>query len=422
MLPWLRKIGTEIKRYGRKLKDDAVLGGANDPHVWYRDLEKHRYGELSFAVVQGNAILEDQSQVESGSDATFVGVYDGHAGPEAANFIYENLYPHFIRLVEGSGALSEDVLRRAIATTEDGFLSVVREKYDTRQLFATIGSCCLVGVIWKGTLYVANLGDSRAVLGYLDGSNQIVAEQLTKEHNVCIEEVRQELMASHPDDPEIVFVKNGAWRIKGIIQVSRAIGDAYLKIPEFSISPSHPRFHLPEPLRQPILTAEPSIMSRVLEPNDNFLIFASDGLWEHMTSEEAVEVVHKNPRRGIARRLLKKVLTVAAKNSGKKYGELKKIERHARRAFHDDITVVVVFIDNNSMGERGKNISVPDLSIRGFMDNAGSSSKEGESSEQVESSSKQGESSSKQGESSSKQGESSSKQGGSSKLQHSARD
>lgn len=81
-----------------------------------------------------------------------------------------------------------------------------------------------------------------------------------------------------------------------VMQVSRSIGDAYLKRPEFSLDPSFPRFHLPEPIRRPVLTAEPSIYSRVLQPNDKFLIFASDGLWEHLTNQQAAEIVYKNPR------------------------------------------------------------------------------------------------------------------------------
>lgn len=85
---------------------------------------------------------------------------------------------------------------------------------------ASIGSCCLVGVIWKATLYIANLGDSRAVKGQLaGGSNKIVAEQLTKDHNASMEEVRHELKSLHPQDSHIVVKKNGVWRIKGIIQV-----------------------------------------------------------------------------------------------------------------------------------------------------------------------------------------------------------
>lgn len=45
------------------------------------------------------------------------------------------------------------------------------------------------------------------------------------------------------------------------------------------------------------MTAEPSIVVRKLKPHDLFLIFASDGLWEQLSDEAAVEIVVKNPRK-----------------------------------------------------------------------------------------------------------------------------
>ena len=81
-----------------------------------------------------------------------------------------------------------------------------------------------------------------------------------------------------------------------VLKVSRSIGDAYLKRPEFTIDPSVPRFRLSEPLRRAVLTAEPSICTRVIRPQDKFLIFASDGLWEHLTNQEAAEIVYNYPR------------------------------------------------------------------------------------------------------------------------------
>ncbi|XP_057983837.1 probable protein phosphatase 2C 43 isoform X2 [Malania oleifera] len=359
------------RQYARMSKDDDDLPGcADDALLWCRDLEKHSYGEFSFAVVQANEVIEDHSQVETGNGAVFVGVYDGHGGPEASRFICDHLFLHLMRLARENGMISEDILKGAFSATEDGFLSLVRRAYGIKPLIAAIGSCCLVGVIWGGTLYIANLGDSRAVMGCLGRSSKIVAEQLTRDHSASMEEVRQELRSLHPDDSHIVVMKNGVWRIKGIIQVSRSIGDAYLKRPEFSLDPSFPRFHVPDPIRRPVLTAEPSMYSRTLQPKDKFLIFASDGLWEHMTNQEAVEIVYNNPRPGIARRLLRKALNEAARKREMRYGDLKKVEKGIRRFFHDDITVVVIFIDH---GFAGKRISVPELSVRGFIDTDGPS-------------------------------------------------
>lgn len=101
----------------------------------------------------------------------------------------------------------------------------MRRTCGLKPLIAAVGSCCLVGVIWKGTLLIANVGDSRAVLGSMGSnnrSNKIVAEQLTSDHNAALEEVRQELRSLHPDDSHIVVLKHGVWRIKGIIQVCKA--------------------------------------------------------------------------------------------------------------------------------------------------------------------------------------------------------
>jgi pyruvate dehydrogenase phosphatase len=69
--------------------DDSTTG---DSLLWSRDLEKHSFGEFSFAVVQANEVIEDHSQVESGRDATFIGVYDGHGGPDASRFISDHLF------------------------------------------------------------------------------------------------------------------------------------------------------------------------------------------------------------------------------------------------------------------------------------------------------------------------------------------
>lgn len=69
-----------------------------------------------------------------------------------------------------------------------------------------------------------------------------------------------------------------------------------MKKPEFSRDHRFHHFRLPIPLKRAVMTAEPSILIRKLKSNDLFLIFASDGLWEQLSDEAAVEIVSQNPR------------------------------------------------------------------------------------------------------------------------------
>ncbi|KAH9322980.1 hypothetical protein KI387_017619 [Taxus chinensis] len=352
-----------IEKYVQNSAD--VVDEGQEGLLWFKDIGQHVAGEFSMAVAQANTLVEDQCQVESaGAPLTgiFVGVYDGHGGPEAARFINDHLFHHFQKFALEQRGISADVIRKAFIATEEAFLSLVTNAWPTTPQLASVGSCCLVGVVHEKTLFVANLGDSRAVMGRtIRSTGEIAAVQMSTEHNASMEAVRQELRSLHPDDSQIVVLKHGVWRVKGIIQVSRAIGDVYLKRPEFNREPLNAKFRLPEPLQRPVLTAEPSISAYTLQPNDRFLIFASDGLWEHLSNQEAVDIIHNHPHTGSAKRLVKAALQEAAKKREMRYSDLKKIERGVRRHFHDDITVIVVFLDYDLISKgssHGSTISV----------------------------------------------------------------
>jgi pyruvate dehydrogenase phosphatase len=74
---------------------------------------------------------------------------------------------------------------------------------------------------------------------------------------------------------------------------------------------------------------------------------------------------------GIARRLVKAALKEAARKREMRYNDITKLEKGVRRFFHDDITVVVVFIDHGLLQEGSA--SAPELSVRGFVESGGPS-------------------------------------------------
>ncbi|AES81282.2 probable protein phosphatase 2C 43 [Medicago truncatula] len=355
MHPWLEN----IVNLCRKRKNDNINMALfdQDPHASSIDLKRHCYGQFSSAFVQANEAMEDHSQVEVASrKALFLGVYDGHAGFEASVFITQHLFDHLLRAVRANeNKITEPTLRDAVSATEAGFLEYVEKNYRQKNNLGKVGSCCLAGIIWKKTLHVANLGDSRAVIGTMV-NNKIQAEQLTRDHNCKDEAIRKELMSEHPDDTTIVMYEREVWRVKGIITVSRSIGDTYLKRPEFSLDESFPKFEeVPEPFIRGVLSAEPEMRSRDLTENDKFLIFASDGLWDFLSNEQAVEIVQNNSRNicGIAKRLVSTVLAQAAANRNSTYNTMKNANLGRgdgnRRYFHDDISVIVVFLDKKSI-------------------------------------------------------------------------
>ncbi|XP_034686040.1 probable protein phosphatase 2C 42 [Vitis riparia] len=357
-----------LKPFGRDSGNVELGSEGREGLLWFRDIGRYASGDFSMAVVQANQVLEDQSQIESGPFGTFVGVYDGHGGPEAARYVCDHLFRNFQAIsAESEGVVTTETIRRAFLQTEEGFTALVSQLWISQPNMASVGSCCLVGVIYEQTLFIANLGDSRVVLGKKVGNTGVVAAiQLSTEHNANVEAVRQELKDMHPNDSQIVVLRHGVWRVKGIIQVSRSIGDVYMKHAQFNREPLNGKFRIPEPMNMPILTANPSIISHTLHPNDSFLIFASDGLWEHLSNEKAVDIVHSHPRAGSAKRLVKAALQEAARKREMRYSDLRRIDKKVRRHFHDDITVIVLFL-NHDLISRGM-VQDPPLSVRSALE------------------------------------------------------
>ncbi|KAE8729890.1 putative protein phosphatase 2C 42 [Hibiscus syriacus] len=121
--------------FGNELENNEtnnVLGGGGsrssggsrevrDGFLWFRDIGKYGSGKFSVPVIQANQVLEDQSQIESGQFGTFVGIYDGHGGFEAARYVCDHLFSNFRAMVAESGeVVTAETIQRAFQQTKEG--------------------------------------------------------------------------------------------------------------------------------------------------------------------------------------------------------------------------------------------------------------------------------------------------------------
>ncbi|GAU29236.1 hypothetical protein TSUD_362260 [Trifolium subterraneum] len=201
MLPFLKHVlfGTPYQQY-RQIEDPLAF--ANDPLAWSRPLVRCYSGVFSMAAVQANVVMEDKCQVDVGIDALFVGIYDGHKGDTVSIYLRDHIFRELMRLIqENNNNMNENILTQVVDRMERGFLESAG-----RNVFVSSG--CLICFIWRGTLYAANVGDSRAVLGSLNGIGQLkrlAVKQIVKDHNLDRRDVQVALKGLQPNIYDIDY-------------------------------------------------------------------------------------------------------------------------------------------------------------------------------------------------------------------------
>ncbi|CAM9144838.1 unnamed protein product, partial [Lampetra planeri] len=133
----------------------------------------------------------------------------------AAEYVKRRL-PDYLRrrLAEGDGADVEAALRDAVRRTEVELMETLGPAGNEA------GTTCVLAVESAGRLYVANVGDSRAVLCDAQGS----AVALSHDHKPHQLKERQRIKRAGG------FISyNGSWRVQGVLAMSRSLGDFPLK-------------------------------------------------------------------------------------------------------------------------------------------------------------------------------------------------
>lgn len=156
------------------------------------------------------------------------------------------------------------------------------------------GSCALLSFYdSKSKLFrVACTGDSRAVLGRKGANGRWTATALSEDQTSGTPSEQARLRSEHPNEPYVV--RNG--RILGGLEPSRAFGDAYYKWSKETQERMKAHFlgRTPSTLLRspPYVTAEPIVTTTKIEPGKgDFVVMATDGLWEFLSNEEVVGLV-----------------------------------------------------------------------------------------------------------------------------------
>ncbi|XP_022138219.1 probable protein phosphatase 2C 35 isoform X2 [Momordica charantia] len=265
------------------------------------------------------------TQIRGNPNIHFFGVFDGHGqfGSQCSNFVKSRV----VEILCNDPTLLEDPVK----AYNSAFLTTNDDLHNSEIDDSMSGTTAITVLVVGNTLYVANVGDSRAVIAVKDG-NRIVAEDLSRDQTPFRKD-------------ECERVKLAGARVLTIDQIE-GLKDPDIQIwgDEESEGSDPPRLWVPNNLYPGTAftrsvgdhTAEkigviavPEVSTVQLTPNHLFFVVASDGVFEFLTSQAVVDMAarYSDPR------------DACAAIAGESY---KLWLEHENRT--DDITIIIVHI------------------------------------------------------------------------------
>jgi serine/threonine protein phosphatase PrpC len=178
------------------------------------------------------------------------------------------------------------------------------------------GTTACVALLRDAQLVLANAGDSRAVLARKKGVNAWEAINLTQDQNPDLAQEHQRIheMGGYVSPPPEPGLSARVWLDADCTQIglamARSIGDHAVK--------------------QVGVIAEPVVTFHDIQPDDDFVVLATDGVWEFIESAEAVKIVSENLAKG-ATKACRALIEAAAARWHDEEGE-----------YRDDITAIII--------------------------------------------------------------------------------
>ncbi|XP_022890328.1 probable protein phosphatase 2C 76 isoform X1 [Olea europaea var. sylvestris] len=202
------------------------------------------------------ATMEDFYDIKTskvdGLTVCLFGIFDGHGGSRAAEYLKEHLFESLMKhqefIVNTKLAISETYQQ-----TDRDFLE------SEKDTFRDDGSTASTAVLVGNHLYVANVGDSRTII-----SKAGKAIPLSEDHKPNRSDERKRI-----ENAGGVVMWAGTWRVGGVLAMSRAFGNRMLK---------------------QFVVAEPEIQEQEIDQELELLVLASDGLWDVVPNEDAISL------------------------------------------------------------------------------------------------------------------------------------
>ncbi|KAL8930254.1 MAG: hypothetical protein Q9208_000871 [Pyrenodesmia sp. 3 TL-2023] len=302
----------DVPRGRGVLRYDIVQLPSNNP---IEDDHSEKLVETSPSLTVPNS----RTDTPATSDWMFWSVFDGHGGWTTSARLRQVLTSFVARelsstyksaltdpsLLSPSPASIDEAIKRGFIKCDHEIVneSVIKaQKANTKSAAAALlgpalsGSCALLSFYDSRSkdFRVACTGDSRAVLGRRNTNGTWTAQPLSEDQTGGTPSEMARLRAEHPGEPNVV--SHG--RILGNLEPSRAFGDAHYKwtedVQDMVKKQWFGRSRLALLKTPPYVTAEPVVTTTKVQPEKgDFVVLATDGLWEMLTNEEVVGLVGK---------------------------------------------------------------------------------------------------------------------------------
>ena len=235
----------------------------------YRGLVK-KYNEDTVSIVLNISKPKKYKGYWPQNVSTFC-LFDGHSGNCCSNFLKEHFNAYFVRSSYFPENI-ENAIYDTFARLENDFISRIAIGSDG-SLKDKSGSCALVTIIVDDFIYIANIGDSRAVIS-LNNGNEVI--QATNDHNPQAQSEKKRII----DNEGVIYKVNSfnvLYRIiPGNLSVSRTIGDVTSKVPFLGG-------------KLGVIISTPSIVKFKNDKEIDFILMGNHGIFSKVENEDLIK-------------------------------------------------------------------------------------------------------------------------------------